>query len=128
MKKFRNHYNTKPDAGEVNVLPGKTIPEQSMSLREILKRFASGVPVGGQKVPLYEGEDLDAPDFSRMDAVDKAQLQKELKHELSSLKGKINQAQAEEIANKKAQRLLADKAAAPIEKPLPPTAEGDQVP
>lgn len=122
MKKFRNHYNTKPDAGEVNELPGKTIPEQSMSLREILKRYASGLPVTGQKVPVYEGEDLDAPDISRLDKIDREQLKNELREELSYLKGKINSAQAEEIARKKAAKLLADKPSAPVEKP----ADSDQ--
>lgn len=55
---FKTPYNAVPSAGEVNTQPSKTIPDQSMSIREIMKRYASGLPLGGQRVPMYdEGED-----------------------------------------------------------------------
>lgn len=64
---FKNHYNSKPDKGEVNNLPSLTVPDQTMSLREIVRRYAAGYPVEGQKEPQYFGEDDDMPDIKKMD-------------------------------------------------------------
>jgi len=46
--------------GFVFTQPSLTVPDQSMSIGEIIRRFASGLPLGGQRVPLYEdeGEDM----------------------------------------------------------------------
>lgn len=64
---FKHHYNSKPDKGEVNNVPSLTIPDQTMSLREILRRYAAGYPVEGQKEPQYLGEEDDMPDIKKMD-------------------------------------------------------------
>lgn len=43
---------------EVNLEPSLTVPDQSMSIPEILARYAKGLPLeGNNKVPLYEGEE-----------------------------------------------------------------------
>lgn len=46
-----------------------TIPDQSMSIKEILDRFARGLPLDGYRVPVWDGEE-DLPDFNRMDLAD----------------------------------------------------------
>lgn len=60
----------------------QTVPNQVMSVREILQRFAAGLPVSGQRVPFYddpEGVNDDAegmPDLSRMDIEEVAELRR----------------------------------------------------
>lgn len=54
--------------GEVNTLPSMTRPDESMSIIEIVNRFAKGLPLGGQKNPVYNGEDSGIPDnWDKMD-------------------------------------------------------------
>lgn len=57
--KFKTPYNQRDvvSVGEVNNEPSQTVPDQSMSMSEILRRFAKGLPLGNEQVPLYEGED-----------------------------------------------------------------------
>lgn len=126
--KFRKHYedgyNGKKD--EVNNKPSLTIPNQSMTLNEILKRYAAGLPVTGQKIPIYEGEDFDVPNFYRMDKVDQEQAKIDIRNELKDLVGKISKQQAEEIAKKEYARRndsLPDSPnrLTPIEKPNAPS-------
>jgi len=45
----------------------ETIPDQSLTVRQILDRFTRGLGVPGGKVPYYYGEDVEHPNFDRMD-------------------------------------------------------------
>jgi len=38
---------------EKNTLPSKTIPDQTLSIPELIKRYASGLPLEGHKQPIY---------------------------------------------------------------------------
>jgi len=51
-----------PKNYEINNDPSETIPDQAMTLSEILRRFASGLPLGGPKVELYDGGEDDIYD------------------------------------------------------------------
>lgn len=73
---------------EVNTKPSLTIPDQSMTIREILERYARGLPLGGQKVPIYNGEDDDMPDLERLDISEKHELFESVKDEIESLRKK----------------------------------------
>lgn len=57
--KFKTPYNQRDvvSKGEVNTLPSKTIPDQTMTIKEMLIRHASGLPFQGAKVPIFEGTD-----------------------------------------------------------------------
>ena len=68
-----------------------TIPDQAMSIQEILRRFAQGLPLGGQKVPLYD-EDLpfDAQQFQKMDLADKAEYIEANKRRIEGLESELN--------------------------------------
>jgi len=70
MKKVRNLFNAVPDPGEVNTLPSLTIPDQAMSIQEILRRYTSGLPIGGSRSPIFD-EDNDLPELSKMDLADR---------------------------------------------------------
>lgn len=55
---FRNNWTNRPQStGEVNTQPSQTIPDQTMSIPEILQRYARGLPITKGKVPIYTGED-----------------------------------------------------------------------
>lgn len=87
---FKNHYNSNPDEGEINDQPSETVPDQSMSVSEILRRFASGLPLGGEKVPLYEGDEdlLDGINPKTLDLSEIAAIRDEFTHEVNELKSK----------------------------------------
>lgn len=44
----------------------ETVPDQSMSIKEILLRYSKGLPLGGGKVPMWDEED-DFPDPKTLD-------------------------------------------------------------
>ena len=43
--------------GQGNFGESKTVPDQSMTLRELLIRYAKGLPLEGSKTPIWEGEE-----------------------------------------------------------------------
>lgn len=45
----------------------QTIPDQSMSVVEILDRYKRGLPISGERVPIYHGEEFDMPDLKKLD-------------------------------------------------------------
>lgn len=95
--KFKHHYNAdlfNSDA-EVNTQASLTIPDQSMSVSEIIKRFASGLPVLGEKVPIYDGEENDLPDLNHLDLADRQTLFEQYSNELQSIKSKHEREQRE---------------------------------
>jgi hypothetical protein len=73
--------------GEVNTLPSMTIPDQTMSIRTIVDRYARGLPVTAF-TPIYEGEDFYMPDPKTLDLVDRAELLESAKQEVESLKSR----------------------------------------
>lgn len=81
----------------------KTVPEQSLSIGEIVRRFTRGIPVGSiQKRPIYsEQSDFDLEKLGRMDFAEKAALAEELRQrnddDISALKEA--EAKARELAN-----------------------------
>lgn len=66
-----------------------TIPDQTLGIREIMKRFASGLPIDGEKVPIYDGEDDGMPDLSTMDLAERQEYLEDAEKELSDLKAKL---------------------------------------
>lgn len=57
----------KPRKGRIFEMESKTQPGQSLSIRQILDRFARGMPVvGNASTPVYNG-DKQIPDLSKMD-------------------------------------------------------------
>lgn len=97
---------------EVNTLPSETIPGQAMSIQDMLKRIASGLPITSH-VPIFEGdENMDDselqghPDLSKMDLVDREEYIESQQERLDALK--------EKFAKEKAHRAkLAERTKAP---------------
>lgn len=59
--------------GESDFSASKTVPDQTLSVREILQRHARGIPVTDAKTPIYL-EDTDLPDMQRMELTDQMEL------------------------------------------------------
>lgn len=85
-KLVKNMFNAEffPRGGEINNKPSLTIPDQTLPIKELLARFAKGLPVG-VKVPVYEGEENDMPDPKRLDLVDLQELKEAAKSELKAI-------------------------------------------
>lgn len=73
--------------------PSKTIPDQTMSLRTILNRYANGQPASGIVNDNYTGDDADGVNVSKMDLADRESYFKEKMAELSQLKQSISEKQ-----------------------------------
>lgn len=89
---FRNHFNQesllKFVDDEVNTLPSMTIPDQSLSVREIMDRYAKGYPLEGERTPIYEGEENDLPDLKHMDLAEKEEYMDAAKEEIRQIAAK----------------------------------------
>lgn len=55
--------------GQIFKRPTMTVPDMTMSLTEILRRFAAGVPIEGIKAEIYNEEE-EVPEVDKMDLAD----------------------------------------------------------
>lgn len=102
MKKFRNQANWKKEdfIGEVNNEPSETIPDQTMSVREIIASMVRGKPVPKINYPqalVHEGVDLhvDIANLQNMEIQDQIEYAKELKRYGAKLEKEIRKDQEE---------------------------------
>lgn len=88
---------------EDNKLPSRTVPDKTISLRDMITRYQSGGKVKSF-TPHYLGEtSLIPPNFERMDLVERAQFAKELPHFIADSRGRLQtMRQAREAAEKQA--------------------------
>lgn len=84
---FQTPYRRHKTIEEVNNLPSETVPDQSMGVKEIMDRYAKGLPISGQRVPIYEG-DTEFPDVKHMDLAEIQELQERTAEELEQIKEK----------------------------------------
>lgn len=91
MNKWKTAYNAHEfeKQYEINTMPSETIPDQTLSVKEIMDRFVRGLPVQGAKVPIYEGDESDLPDLSRMDLTERHETIERIKNEVETLKEKV---------------------------------------
>lgn len=100
MNKFATQYNNKKvEDREANYEPSLTIPDQSMTIKQIMIRYAKGIPISGERVPVYDGDEDFYPDFKNMDLADRQQYLEDAKAEIASATEEIKR---RETANKKA--------------------------
>lgn len=93
----RSILNYQPGLGEINDQPSNTIPDQTLSIKEILNRYARGLPIGGQKFPIYEGEDNDLPDPRHLDLAERDELAQRYAEEMLELRRKHAQQPAQPV-------------------------------
>lgn len=72
-KKFKTQYNHKPSKEDLehNFGPSLTVPDQSLSVSELLRRHRAGLPIDGKKMTFYDDEGnqetMEFPDVRKMD-------------------------------------------------------------
>lgn len=91
---------------------GHTVPNDAMSIREILDRHARGLPLGGSRVPIYE-PDSDLPDPRTLDLAERQELSIRYTEELAEIKErekklKIAKGDAEAAAKELKRKQLLD--------------------
>lgn len=73
---------------EINTMPSMTIPDQTMSIRQIVERFAKGLPVDGLREPIWD-IDNDLPDFNTLDLAERQELAQHYQSELENLNKRL---------------------------------------
>lgn len=76
---------------KIFTMPSQTIPDQTLSIREILDRYARGLPLDA-KQPMWDenvDEDSFMPDPRRLDLAERQEFAENAKAELELVKQKI---------------------------------------
>lgn len=86
----RNHFNSRffMKRWEVNNLPSLTVPDQAMTVQELLARFASGLPLSGGKVPQYDGEE-EMTDLDRLDLAERQSILEAAREEIREINERV---------------------------------------
>jgi len=98
-----NEFNDDETITEVS----QTIPDQAMSVRELLNRYASGQPLGGTE-PIYEGEDGDGIDPRRLDLAERQELEIKARQELAEIEERLKSKKAEKSKSKLTEQEIQD--------------------
>ncbi|WNK13000.1 MAG: hypothetical protein [Microvirus sp.] len=100
--RFKTQFNkavSHPRFEKKSLLPSETLPDQAMSIREILTRHKLGLPMEGGRVMDYDdptGEDTTLsfddykPDLASMDIVDRKEYLEWARLQLDKLKTELN--------------------------------------
>lgn len=107
MTKFRTQFNHAefPQIWEKNDQPSKTLPDQAMSIKEIMRRYASGLPLGGGRIEIYEGDEDDFPDLTHLDLAERQEIIEARQAEFLDLQDKIDQDKKAKKAKKALEKL-----------------------
>jgi hypothetical protein len=89
MKKFNTILNYKEYKGQVNKQKSLTVPDQALSIKEIMNRFARGLPIEQFK-PLYD-ENIDEdseylPDPRTMDLAERQEFKEQILQEFDTIR------------------------------------------
>lgn len=96
-RQFKTPYNAHlfVTKGEVNRSPSKTIPDQSMSVRELMARYAQGLPLSGARVPIYDGDTEFVPMPETLDLAERQAMAEEAADLLATSREKLRDIQAQ---------------------------------
>lgn len=114
-------FNYKPYPGKKITQVSQTVPDQSMSIREILQRHARGLPLGGNpNPPVYYGEESElgeiAQSYRHMDLADQEDFIANHKRKLKKQEAELTEARK---SKEKAQKQPVEQAD-PSKKPVEP--------
>lgn len=105
MYKVKNMLNAHefPRIGEINTMPSLTKPDQTLTIREILDRYANGMPLMGHRVPVFdEGNDL--PDPRTLDYTELQEMAESFEKEIRDIRTKADAIKAKNEALLRQQR------------------------
>lgn len=101
--KFQTHYNRKDFKKfrnePKNEQPSLAVPNQSLSIQEIYKRYATGRPLGGTRELIYDDDgtgkmvvnfDDYMPDLNKLDLADRQEILIHAKEKLDEIKKTLN--------------------------------------
>lgn len=95
--------------GETFTLPSKTIPDQTLSIQEIMRRYAAGLPLEGEKVPFYDGEEEDLPDVRKMDLAEVQEMREAIADNIQASQQKLRKWKQQQLPIDKPQTKDDDK-------------------
>lgn len=87
--KIKNSLNANsfPKNYKVFIQPSMTVPDQSMSIKTILERYARGLPVGGRLDEYYDEEDT-LPNPLTLDLAERQELAELYTNEINEIKSR----------------------------------------
>jgi hypothetical protein len=92
MIQIKNYLNRDsfPKNYKAFTMPSETIPDQSLTMRQILDRYARGLPLD-VKTPIWEEDDEfnPLPDIRTLDLSEKQEMLQSAKDELQAIKNKM---------------------------------------
>lgn len=100
--KFKTNYTAHewPVKGEINTLPSKTVPDQSLSVKQIMERYAQGLPLEGVRTPVYLGEEFEFPDMERLDLTERQALIAEARERTELIRTELQNQEKQRMAKK----------------------------
>lgn len=107
-RSVKTQYNAQafPKYQEVNKQPSQTVPNQTMSLKTILERYAKGLPItGNPNEPVYYGDE-NMPDLNKMDISEIHDLKEAVKSDIKEKQAQL--AADQETARQKAHQKSID--------------------
>lgn len=106
--KIRTQFNYKPAKGKECKAPSQTIPDDGLSIKEILTKHTAGLSPAIQKRPEYAPEDspFSGIDIQKMDLVDLQNLGKHINNLRTTSLNEINKRKAEHNQKKEFQKTV----------------------
>lgn len=98
---YKTHLDAQlnPFKGIPNHEPSRTVPGQAFNVKELIERSYRGLPISGEKVPVYNGE-VPIPDFDRMDLAEIEAFRNEVTNRIAETRYKLAQQQQQEYQKK----------------------------
>jgi len=89
-----DHDVLSPNHSETNTLPSLTIPDQSMSISQILLQHSRGLSYDVGKVPVYEGENVEFNpiDVKKMDLSERHEILQQHNQKVADIEAKLAEA------------------------------------
>lgn len=84
--KFQTPYRVEKPIGESNFGISLTVPDQSMSISELVRRTRAGLPLTGSRVPQYNEDDDFTMDPHFLDTIDKLEMALDNREHLEELR------------------------------------------
>ena len=80
--------------GEKNTLPSKTLPDQTLSIPELIKRYAQGLPLGAPNIPIWDEDPeqdlLSGKNWNTLDLSEKHNFMQSAKEEYNEIYNRLN--------------------------------------
>jgi len=108
--KLYNVLNAKdrPKNYKVFTEPSQTIPDQSLSIKEIMDRYAKGLPIGGGLTPIYEEDETSGINPRTLDLVDLQEMKMHNEQRIKNLQEKDKYEKNKEKNKKNSEKTVTD--------------------